>query len=132
MRASISQPFALDALQGGISAGLVIEAQPFAMVVHKVALGSVAVQMRLAYMKMAAINRAFENAEVIFNRVGVPEIGTDVFLSTMINPTMASETSADTGIHGASVSRGAKLLDLKGRLRCRGCGRKGRAVVSIK
>jgi hypothetical protein len=26
----------------------------------------------------------------------------------------------------------AKLLDLKGRLRCRGCGRKGRAVVSIK
>ena len=26
----------------------------------------------------------------------------------------------------------AKILDLKGRLRCRGCGRKGRAVVSIK
>jgi hypothetical protein len=26
----------------------------------------------------------------------------------------------------------AKVLDLKGRLRCRGCGRKGRAVVSIK
>jgi hypothetical protein len=27
---------------------------------------------------------------------------------------------------------GAKVLDLKHRLRCRGCGRKGRAVVSIK
>jgi hypothetical protein len=26
----------------------------------------------------------------------------------------------------------AKVLDLKARLRCRGCGRKGRAVVSIK
>jgi ribosomal protein S27E len=26
----------------------------------------------------------------------------------------------------------AKVLDLKGRLRCRGCGRKGRAAVSIK
>ena len=25
----------------------------------------------------------------------------------------------------------AKVLDLKGWLRCRGCGRKGRAVVSI-
>ena len=25
-----------------------------------------------------------------------------------------------------------KVLDLKGRLRCRGCGRKGRAVVSVK
>ncbi len=30
------------------------------------------------------------------------------------------------------VSPGAKVLDLKGRLRCRGCGAKGRAVVSIK
>jgi len=27
---------------------------------------------------------------------------------------------------------GVKVHDLKGRLRCRGCGRKGRAVVSIK
>ena len=26
----------------------------------------------------------------------------------------------------------AKVLDLKGRLRCRGCGRKGRAAVSVK
>jgi hypothetical protein len=25
-----------------------------------------------------------------------------------------------------------KVLDLKGRLRCRGCGRKGRALVSVK
>jgi hypothetical protein len=31
----------------------------------------------------------------------------------------------------AGLSPGAKVLDLKGRLRCRGCGRKGRAVVSI-
>jgi hypothetical protein len=30
------------------------------------------------------------------------------------------------------LSRGAKVLGLKGRLRCRGCGAKGRAVVSIK
>ena len=30
------------------------------------------------------------------------------------------------------LSPAAKILDLKGRLRCRGCGRKGRAVVSIK
>ena len=30
------------------------------------------------------------------------------------------------------LSPTAKVLDLKGRLRCRGCGRKERAVVSIK
>jgi hypothetical protein len=30
------------------------------------------------------------------------------------------------------LSPAAKILDLKGRLRCRGCRRKGRAVVSIK
>jgi len=28
--------------------------------------------------------------------------------------------------------RGAKVLDLKDRLRCRGCGRRGQAVVSIR
>jgi hypothetical protein len=32
----------------------------------------------------------------------------------------------------AGLSPAAKVLDLKGRLRCRGCGRKGRAVVSVK
>ena len=32
----------------------------------------------------------------------------------------------------AGLSRTAKVLDLKGRLRCRRCGRKGRAVVSVK
>jgi hypothetical protein len=30
------------------------------------------------------------------------------------------------------LSPAAKVLDLKGRLRCRGCGRKWRAVISIK
>src|SRR5215813_14534056 len=30
------------------------------------------------------------------------------------------------------LSPAAKVLDLKGRLRCRGCGRKGRVVVSVK
>jgi hypothetical protein len=32
----------------------------------------------------------------------------------------------------AGLNPAAKVLDLKRRLRCRGCGRKGRAVVSIK
>ena len=32
----------------------------------------------------------------------------------------------------AGLSPAAKVLDLKERLRCRGCGRKGRALVSIK
>jgi hypothetical protein len=32
----------------------------------------------------------------------------------------------------AVLSPAAKVLDLKARLRCRGCGRKGRAVVSVK
>ena len=32
----------------------------------------------------------------------------------------------------ARLSAAAKILDLKGRLRCRGCGRKGPTVVSVK
>jgi hypothetical protein len=35
-------------------------------------------------------------------------------------------------LRGLGLPRTAKVLDLKPRLRCRGCGRKGRAVVSIK
>ena len=31
----------------------------------------------------------------------------------------------------AGLSAAAKVLDLKGRLRCRGCGRNGRSVVSV-
>jgi ribosomal protein S27E len=30
------------------------------------------------------------------------------------------------------LSHAAKVLDLNGRFRCRGCGRKGRAVLSIR
>ena len=30
------------------------------------------------------------------------------------------------------LSPGVKLLDLTGRVRCRGCGARGRAVVSVK
>jgi hypothetical protein len=32
----------------------------------------------------------------------------------------------------AGLCPAVKVLDLKERLRCRGCGRKGRAVVSVK
>jgi hypothetical protein len=31
----------------------------------------------------------------------------------------------------AGLSRAAKVLDLKRRLRCRGCGRKGLGVISV-
>jgi hypothetical protein len=33
---------------------------------------------------------------------------------------------------GRGLAPGEKVLDLKSRLRCRGCGRKGRAAVAIK
>jgi hypothetical protein len=33
---------------------------------------------------------------------------------------------------GLSPEAEAKVLDLKGRVRCRGCGARGRAVVSIR
>ena len=39
---------------------------------------------------------------------------------------------APEGLLRAGLSPAAKVLDLKGRLRWRRCGRKGRAVVSVK
>jgi ribosomal protein S27E len=35
-------------------------------------------------------------------------------------------------LHQLGLSPQAKVLDLKTRVRCRGCGAKGRAVVSVK
>jgi hypothetical protein len=35
-------------------------------------------------------------------------------------------------LHRLGLSPQAKVLDLKERVRCRGCGAKGRAVVSVK
>jgi hypothetical protein len=41
--------------------------------------------------------------------------------------------AADAGrLLKVGLSPAAKVLDLKGRFRCRGCGRKGRAIVSVK
>src|SRR5208282_3697838 len=42
---SISQPLSFGAFQGGISAGLIVEPELFAMVVDEIALGGVPMQM---------------------------------------------------------------------------------------
>ena len=46
---------------------------------------------------------------------------------------LPSRSAADAGFPAAARAQpSAKVLDLEGRVRCRGCGAKGRAVVSVK
>jgi hypothetical protein len=53
-------------------------------------------------------------------------------LKSIAPPAIMSPLLTPEALLRQGLSPAAKILDLKGRLRCRGCGRKGRAVVSIK
>jgi hypothetical protein len=55
------------------------------------------------------------------------QAGTTVFLPSRQHVALLTPEA----LLRVGLSAAAKVLDLKGRLRCRGCGRKGRAVVSI-
>ena len=52
-------------------------------------------------------------------------------LKSIAPPAITSPLLPPEALVRAGLSPKAKILDLKGRLRYRGCGRKGRAVVSI-
>src|SRR5262249_3913439 len=74
-----------------------------AMVIHEIAFGSVAVQVRLRNVEIAAKNRSLEDREIIFDRIGVPEISANIFLDRVIDPAMSRELGSNAGIDGATV-----------------------------
>jgi hypothetical protein len=61
----------------------------------------------------------------------IEDLGPGDFVKIDCAATTAAQLPLEALLKGG-LSSAAKILDLKGRLRCRGCGRKGRAVVSIK
>lgn len=91
IRPDMDQALAFNAFQGGISAGLIVEAKPFTMVVNEVALAGIPVQMRFGDVKKAAIYGTLEQAEITLDRVDVPEIGADIFLGGMVHCAVPSE-----------------------------------------
>jgi len=123
MRRRIGQALAFYADQSGIGTGEIVKAEPFPMVVDKIALGGVTVQMGFRNMEVAAVDRAFEDREVVLDRIGVPEIGADVFLGRVIHRAMPRECLANPRIDQALVGHQvAGLIDVRSddRLQARG------------
>src|SRR5262249_17726962 len=100
---SIGEPLSLYSFQSAIGAFQIINSEGDPVVVTKVKFGGVAVEMRLGNVEIAAVNAALEDREEVLDRVGVPEIGTNVLLSRMVYPAMSSEFFADWRVDGIAV-----------------------------
>ena len=74
------------------------------MIIDEVAFGSVTMQMQFAHVKMAAIHGSLQDAEIIFDRVGVPEIRTDVFLGAVVDGAMTTKLRTNRPVDRSIVS----------------------------
>src|SRR5689334_22391512 len=84
------------------------------MIVNEITLGCVAVQMPFAYVEVATVYGAFEDAKIIFDRVGMPEIRADVFLSRMVDAAVATELRTDRPINRRVVRHQiARLINIR-------------------
>jgi len=114
-RRRIGEPLPLDAQKSAVGSFQIIDSKRNPVVVHEVALGSVAMQMRLADVEIAAVNRPLEDAEITFDRVRVPEIGADVFLGTVVHRAVPGELPPDRPIDGAFVGHQVSgAIDIRG------------------
>jgi hypothetical protein len=102
-RRRIGQALALCPDESAIRPLEVVDPERDPVVVSEVELGGVAVQMRLADVKVAAVDPTLEDREIIFGSVGVPEEGADVFLGAVVHGTVSGELPSDRPIDRAFV-----------------------------
>src|ERR1700730_14520754 len=81
----VGQPLADNTANYAISALNVIDAKSDPVVVSEIELGSVAMKMGLGNVEIAPVDAALEDGKVVFGGVGVPEIGADIFLCTVVH-----------------------------------------------
>jgi len=62
------------------------------MVVPEIKLSSVAMQMGFTDVMIDAVDPTLEDREEIFDRVGMPEVGTDIFLGAVIDGAVGRRT----------------------------------------
>ena len=103
-RRRIGQAFALYAEKRAIGSFKIVNPESDPVVVSKIELGSVAMQMGLGDVKIAAVDPALEDREIIFGGVCVPEIGAYVFLCAVVHRSMPGELPANRPIDRAFVS----------------------------
>jgi hypothetical protein len=118
---SISEPLAFGADDRAVGSGDIINPERDSVVVPEIELGSVAMQMCLANVEIAAVDTALEDREEVLDRVGVPERASDVFLRTVVDRAVAGELVSHRPIDRCIVSHQiACLVHVRGDDRLQG------------
>jgi hypothetical protein len=73
------------------------------MVIAEIELGGVTVQMGFGNVMVDADNSAFQDREIIFDGIGMPEMGADVFLGTVVDGAMPAKFVADAWVNQALI-----------------------------
>jgi hypothetical protein len=94
---SVGQPPSLNAFQGDITAGGIINPEFGAVVVAEVKFGSVAAQVSLGAMLINSDHSSFEHAVEAFNRVGVDD-PPPIFPGAVTNEIVFSEVLGEMGV----------------------------------
>src|SRR5271166_2082351 len=111
---SIGKSLPLCAFDGAIGALQIVNAEGDAVVMPKIEFGGIAMQVSLADMEIAAVNSTLQDREIIFDRVGVPEVSADVFLGAEVDGAVAGERFANSWVDQTLVRHQVtRLVDLR-------------------
>jgi hypothetical protein len=118
---SIGQPLPLGTDYRAVGTLQIVNSERDSVVVPEIELGSVAMQMCLANVEIAAVDTALEDREEVLDRVGVPERASDVFLRTVVDRAVAGELVSHRPIDRCIVSHQiACLVHVRGDDRLQG------------
>src|SRR5437660_1274148 len=110
---SIGKPLALDAFQRAIGAFQIVNAERDPIIVPEIKLRGVPMQMGFADVEITPVDAAFEDAEKILDRVGMPEVGANIFLGRVVNGSVTGELCANARIDSVAIGHQvAGLIDV--------------------
>ena len=125
----IGEALAGDAFEG---LGGSLRILNIAVIVAKIEFAKIALEVLLADVLVHAVDAALQDAEIVLDRVGVPEATADVFLDRVIDRAVADELAAylnvGTGFIGHKV---AFAVDLSNQDRAQGLGIDGGDVERV-
>src|SRR5207244_12929616 len=105
----IGQALADDALHRFPHALAVADAKADALVVPIVELGEVTLKVLLADVVIGADDPAFQDREIPFDRVGVPEAPAHIFLDGMVDGAVPAELATNGDVTAAFVGHQVRL-----------------------
>ena len=88
----------------------VIDTERDPVVLPEIELGSIAMQVRFAHVKVAAEHAALEDRKEVFDRVGMPELRPDIFLDRVVDGAMPAKLPTYAGVDWAIVGHQIRRL----------------------